>query len=107
MQAAGTSTDEASSSQPAAGATTGTGERASERAGSSSGGSGGSSKRRRGCNCKKSKCLKLYCDCFAGQINCTQDCNCQNCFNTAEHDGDIRDARQMAIDRNATAFKPK
>ena len=32
------------------------------------------------CNCKKTKCLKLYCDCF--RLNQTCDgCNCQGCHN--------------------------
>lgn len=33
------------------------------------------------CNCKKSKCLKLYCDCFASGYGCSDDCNCVNCEN--------------------------
>lgn len=38
------------------------------------------------CNCKKSKCLKLYCDCFAAGLGCTPECNCfecKNCPNTS------------------------
>lgn len=33
------------------------------------------------CNCKKSKCLKLYCDCFSNGKYC-ENCNCVNCNNT-------------------------
>eukprot|EP00216_Chloropicon_sp_CCMP2111_P005863 CAMPEP_0198240510 /NCGR_PEP_ID=MMETSP1446-20131203/5602_1 /TAXON_ID=1461542 ORGANISM="Unidentified sp, Strain CCMP2111" /NCGR_SAMPLE_ID=MMETSP1446 /ASSEMBLY_ACC=CAM_ASM_001112 /LENGTH=352 /DNA_ID=CAMNT_0043923243 /DNA_START=102 /DNA_END=1157 /DNA_ORIENTATION=- len=33
------------------------------------------------CNCKKSKCLKLYCECFAAGRFCSKDCLCQNCGN--------------------------
>ena len=33
------------------------------------------------CNCKKSKCLKLYCECFANQLFCSKECECQNCAN--------------------------
>ncbi len=33
------------------------------------------------CNCKKSKCLKLYCDCFAAGLGCAPDCNCFSCEN--------------------------
>jgi len=40
--------------------------------------------RRNPCNCKKSKCLKLYCECFAAELYC-QGCNCNNCNNTLEH----------------------
>eukprot|EP00730_Choanoeca_flexa_P004123 TRINITY_DN11605_c0_g1_i4.p1 TRINITY_DN11605_c0_g1~~TRINITY_DN11605_c0_g1_i4.p1 ORF type:complete len:231 (+),score=7.43 TRINITY_DN11605_c0_g1_i4:333-1025(+) len=34
------------------------------------------------CNCKNSKCLKLYCDCFAHGGYCGPNCNCSNCQNT-------------------------
>ena len=37
------------------------------------------------CKCSKSKCLKLYCECFqAGQI-CGNLCDCRNCQNTEEN----------------------
>ena len=32
------------------------------------------------CNCKKSHCLKLYCECFATKSYC-QGCNCVSCLN--------------------------
>ena len=32
------------------------------------------------CNCKKSKCLKLYCECFILGLYC-DGCNCSPCFN--------------------------
>jgi hypothetical protein len=37
----------------------------------------------RTCNCKNSKCLKLYCECFASGEYC-RDCNCVGCENTAQ-----------------------
>lgn len=38
------------------------------------------------CTCKKSLCLKLYCECFlSGQV-CGVDCKCVNCKNTSEFD---------------------
>ena len=40
------------------------------------------------CNCKKSKCLKLYCECYAAGVFC-RDCNCSNCLNKPE-DGEAR-----------------
>lgn len=33
------------------------------------------------CNCEKSQCLKLYCECFAKNELCTKFCNCRDCKN--------------------------
>lgn len=60
----------------------------------------------RKCNCKNSKCLKLYCECFASGRYC-DGCNCQNCHNKKERE----DVRQVAVasvlERNPNAFRPK
>ena len=58
------------------------------------------------CNCKKSKCLKLYCVCFAAGIYCN-GCNCNMCENNKEHEVSRRAAVQATLERNANAFKPK
>lgn len=29
----------------------------------------------------KSKCIKLYCECYANGMLCTELCNCRNCYN--------------------------
>ncbi|GMH84827.1 hypothetical protein TrVE_jg1501 [Triparma verrucosa] len=39
------------------------------------------------CKCRKSRCLKLYCDCFQAGNNCRQNCGCVECLNTVEHSG--------------------
>jgi hypothetical protein len=58
------------------------------------------------CKCKKSKCLKLYCECFAAEKYCT-GCKCTNCQNTPQYD----DIRTKAIAdtkaKNPDAFKPR
>jgi len=58
------------------------------------------------CNCKNSKCLKLYCDCFSAGNYC-QDCNCTDCLNTKENETGREEARQSVLKRNPRAFNPK
>ncbi|KAH9714898.1 hypothetical protein KPL71_020818 [Citrus sinensis] len=59
------------------------------------------------CNCKKSKCLKLYCDCFAAGIYCIDSCACESCFNKPEYEETVTDTRQQIQSRNPLAFAPK
>lgn len=40
---------------------------------------------RKGCNCKKSKCLKKYCECYQAGIPCGDHCKCDGCHNTLQH----------------------
>lgn len=58
------------------------------------------------CNCKKSRCLKLYCECFAAELFC-QGCNCTDCRNTpdagAEREKAIKDTRA----KNSKAFQTR
>ncbi|XP_057675669.1 protein lin-54 homolog [Corythoichthys intestinalis] len=64
------------------------------------------SRPRKPCNCTKSQCLKLYCDCFANGEFCS-NCNCNNCFNNLEHETERSKAIKTCLDRNPEAFKPK
>lgn len=59
------------------------------------------------CNCVKSRCLKLYCDCFHKGKLCTEACLCVSCLNTQEesHVGGRRKmAIQNALEKRADAF---
>ncbi len=60
----------------------------------------------RKCNCKNSKCLKLYCECFASGRYC-DGCNCQNCHNTKDREDVRRVAVASVLERNPNAFQPK
>ncbi|XP_022539665.2 spexin prohormone 2 [Astyanax mexicanus] len=58
------------------------------------------------CNCTRSQCLKLYCDCFASGEVCS-NCNCTNCCNNMEHKSERYRAMKICLKRNPKAFHPK
>lgn len=59
------------------------------------------------CNCKKSKCLKLYCQCFSSENFCGSSCKCASCHNTAMHIADRQVVIDAIVSRNPLAFKKK
>ncbi|XP_072646319.1 tesmin isoform X8 [Canis lupus baileyi] len=63
-------------------------------------------KSKKPCNCTKSQCLKLYCDCFASGDFCN-NCNCNNCCNNLHHEIQRFKAIKACLDRNPEAFQPK
>ncbi|GLT85422.1 hypothetical protein SLE2022_036120 [Rubroshorea leprosula] len=66
----------------------------------------GTPKKQKQCNCKNSRCLKLYCECFAAAIYC-DGCNCINCHNNSEKEEYRQEAINLLLDRNPNAFRPK
>ncbi|GFH22454.1 CRC domain-containing protein, partial [Haematococcus lacustris] len=49
------------------------------------------------CHCKKSQCLKLYCDCFAAGV----------CLNSQEHAERVEEKRRCIMLRDPEAFTRK
>lgn len=41
----------------------------------------GQKRKKEGCTCKKTNCLKMYCDCFSNGRACTPACHCCHCLN--------------------------
>lgn len=65
------------------------------------------SKNSNACNCSKSKCLRLYCECFAKGLQCGPQCNCTGCHNNDQHRV-LRDlVVQETLEKNPSAFKSK
>jgi hypothetical protein len=67
----------------------------------------GAQEEKRTCNCKKSKCLKLYCECFSAGGECSDECNCQGCCNTPENDSERKAMIKEIQDKNPRAFQKK
>ncbi|CAM6109623.1 unnamed protein product [Calypogeia fissa] len=69
-------------------------------------GGGTPTKKCKQCNCKNSRCLKLYCECFASGTYC-DGCNCVNCCNNVENESVRQEAVEATLERNPNAFRPK
>ena len=57
-----------------------------------------------GCNCRKSRCLKFYCDCFDGGEFCKEGCNCEDCANNINHTSQRMNALVSVLDKEPNAF---
>jgi hypothetical protein len=60
-----------------------------------------------GCTCKKTKCLKLYCQCFGVKIYCGHNCRCLSCHNLPQFDLERETAIRIILTRNPNAFETK
>ena len=49
----------------------------------------------KGCNCKRSKCLKKYCDCYLEGCFCSANCKCEDCLNKGEEQENGEKIRKM------------
>ncbi len=63
------------------------------------------------CKCKKTHCLKLYCECFHNNLFCDPNlCSCRDCMNTETHNSADKPrgprvlAMLAAMDKNPDAF---
>lgn len=59
-----------------------------------------------GCNCKKSRCIKKYCECYSAGLVCRSNCRCEDCGN----DGDvppppIKRKRKSRAKKHLAAYK--
>jgi hypothetical protein len=61
-------------------------------------------KKKNRCNCKKSKCLKLYCECFANGEYCI-DCNCYDCSNIIGNEQERDEIFKTIKEKNPVALK--
>ena len=62
-------------------------------------------KRKVSCNCKNSRCIKLYCECFRNETFC-KDCNCECCLNKTDNPT-RKNTIAMIKQKNPSAFEPK
>lgn len=50
-------------------------------------------RKKTGCTCKKTNCLKRYCECFSSGKVCTPECACYGCFNSNDYDELIKQTK--------------
>lgn len=63
--------------------------------------------KKKGCNCSKSKCLRLHCVCFRDGAFCGDDCGCKGCFNTIQNKELVMKVRASTKDINSSAFESR
>ena len=59
------------------------------------------------CTCKKSFCLRLYCDCFSKKMLCGPECSCVGCYNNTTNFEFRESIMKDTVDKNPLAFASK
>lgn len=59
------------------------------------------------CNCEKSKCVKLYCECFRMSGFCSEKCKCRGCLNNNSNSGLREKIVSDTLEMNPSAFRTK
>lgn len=63
--------------------------------------------KRQTCNCRKSQCLKLYCECFSAGEICGASCACSSCKNNKNFQKDRSETIESILQRQPDAFNSK
>ena len=57
------------------------------------------------CTCKRSSCLKFYCECFAAGKLCSDECKCHGCCNNKHELENRNQAIKKALDKDPDTFR--